>query len=58
VKLEILKPAAARPYRWRIVASNGQVLATSENHPSKQGAKSACESVMKSAGSAEIVDLT
>jgi uncharacterized protein YegP (UPF0339 family) len=40
------------------VASNGQVLATSENYASKQSARSACESVKKSAGAAEIVDLT
>jgi uncharacterized protein len=58
VKFEIHKSAAAQPYRWRIVASNGQVLATSENYATKQSAKSACESVQKSAGSAEIVDLT
>ena len=58
MKFEILKSSAAQPYRWRIVASNGQVLATSENYASKQSAKSACESVKKSAGAAEIVDLT
>jgi uncharacterized protein YegP (UPF0339 family) len=58
VKFEILRSNAAQPYRWRIVASNGQVLATSENYASKQSARSACESVQKSAGSAEIVDPT
>ena len=58
MKFEILKSTAAQPYRWRIVAANGQVLATSENYASKQSAESACESVKKSAGSAEIVDLT
>lgn len=58
MKFEIRKSTAAQPYRWRIVASNGQVLATSENYASKQSAKDACESVKKSAGSAEIIDLT
>jgi hypothetical protein len=58
VKFEIRKSSAHQPYHWRIVASNGQVLATSENYASKQSAKSACESVIKSAGDAEIVDLT
>ena len=58
VKFEILKSSAAQPYRWRIVASNGQVLATSENYASEQSAKSACESVKMSAVSADIVDLT
>jgi uncharacterized protein YegP (UPF0339 family) len=58
VKFEILKSDAAQPYRWRIVASNGQVLATSENYASPQSTQSACESVQNSAGSAEIVDLT
>lgn len=58
MKFEILKSNAAQPYHWRVVASNGQVLATSENYASKQSAKSACESVKKSAGGADIVDRT
>jgi hypothetical protein len=34
VKFEILGSTAAQPYRWRIVASNGRVLAMFEKHAS------------------------
>jgi uncharacterized protein YegP (UPF0339 family) len=46
-------PAAA--HAWRIVQSNGHVLATFENYASGS-ANSACESIKKSAGSAEIME--
>jgi len=43
---------------WRIVASNGQTLAVSENYVAKASAKSAVESVIKNAAGATVVDLT
>jgi len=59
MKFEIVKgTSAAEPYYWRIVASNGQTLAVSENYAQKASAKSAVESVITSAGGAAIVDLT
>lgn len=59
MKFEIVKGTSeSQPYRWRIVASNGQTLAVSENYVEKASAKSAIESVMKNAAGATIVDLT
>jgi uncharacterized protein YegP (UPF0339 family) len=59
MKFQIVKgKSATQPYFWRIVASNGQTLAVSENYVAKSSAKSAVESVMKSAGGAKVEDLT
>lgn len=59
VKFEIVKgKSTSQPYFWRIVASNGQTLAVSENYVAKASAKSAVESVMKGAAGATVVDLT
>lgn len=59
MKFEIVKGSSSeQPYFWRIVASNGQTLAVSENYVAKASAKSAIESVIKSAGGATVVDLT
>jgi uncharacterized protein YegP (UPF0339 family) len=48
----------AQKYFWRIVASNGQKLATSEMCTNKADARSAAESVKANAGAAKIVDKT
>lgn len=59
MKFQIVKGKSEKqPYFWRIVASNGQTLAVSENYVQKASAKKAVESVMKSAGGAEVEDLT
>jgi uncharacterized protein YegP (UPF0339 family) len=59
MKFQIVKgKSTTQPYFWRIVASNGQTLAVSENYTQKASAKSAVESVMKSAGGATVEDLT
>lgn len=59
MKIQIVKgKSTTEPYFWRIVASNGQTLAVSENYVAKASAKSAAESVIKNAGSATIEDLT
>lgn len=47
-----------QPYYWRIVASNGNVLATSETYVNKADAKSAVDSVITHAGTATVVDHT
>jgi uncharacterized protein YegP (UPF0339 family) len=57
MKFSVRKSTNSQFY-WRIVASNGQVLATSETYTAKQSAISACESVKASASSAPIVDET
>lgn len=59
MKFQIVKgKSATQPYFWRIVASNGQTLAVSENYAQKASAKSAVESVKKSAGGASVEDLS
>ena len=59
MKFQIVKGKSAKqPYFWRIVAANGQTLAVSENYVAKSSAKSAVESVMKSAAGATVEDLT
>ena len=45
-------------YRWRLVASNGQNIASSgESFDSKSNAKRAAENVKENAGKAEIVEV-
>jgi uncharacterized protein YegP (UPF0339 family) len=59
MKFQIVKgKSATQPYFWRLVASNGQTLAVSENYAQKASAKSAIESVKKSAGGASVEDLS
>lgn len=48
--------SATQPYYWRIVAANGQVLATSETYVNKTDARSAVDSVIANAGTATVVD--
>ena len=43
-------------FYWRIVASNGQVLAHSETYAAKASAVSAAQSVQSAAGVAPIID--
>ncbi len=58
MKFEVFKTIAADPYRFRIVASKGQVLASSESFATKAKAKRACESIQRGAAAASIVDVT
>jgi uncharacterized protein YegP (UPF0339 family) len=48
--------ASGGQYYWRIVAANGQVLATSETYYNKADARSAAESVRSLAVSAPVFD--
>ena len=59
MKFQIVKgKSTQQPYFWRIVASNGQTLAGSENYVQKAPAKKAAEPVNATAGGATIEDLT
>jgi uncharacterized protein len=59
MKFQIVKgKSTTQPYFWRIVASNGQTLAVSENYVAKASAKSAVDSVIKNSGNATVEDLT
>jgi uncharacterized protein YegP (UPF0339 family) len=57
VQFEIHRASGGQFY-WRIVASNGQVLATSETYYNKADAQSAAESVQRGAASAPLYDQT
>lgn len=59
MKFQIVKgKSTTQPYFWRIVASNGQTIAVSENYVVKASARSAVESVIKNAAGATIEDLS
>ncbi len=45
-------------FRFRLVASNGETIATSEGYKSKDSAKAGIESVKKNAPTAAIEDKT
>ncbi len=44
-------------FRFRLKASNGQVIATGEGYSSKSGCLNGIESVKKNAPSADVVDV-
>ncbi len=55
-KFEIYKDAKGE-FRWRLVASNGQAIASSgEGYKSKTSAEDGIESVKKNAPSAPVVE--
>ncbi|ERJ06190.1 hypothetical protein HLRTI_001819 [Halorhabdus tiamatea SARL4B] len=48
----------ADEWRWRLVASNGEIIADSaEGYAAKQGAQRGIESVKRVAGDAPVVDV-
>ena len=47
-----------QPYYWRMVARNGEVLATSETYTTKQGCQNAIAVVKREAGGGIVDDLT
>jgi len=51
-----IRRASGGQYYWRIVASNGQVLATSETYYNKADAQHAAELVRSSSVTAPIYD--
>jgi uncharacterized protein len=54
----VLKKGSTGKYHFNLVASNGQVIATSEAYERKQSALSGIESVKNNALDAEIEDQT
>jgi uncharacterized protein YegP (UPF0339 family) len=57
VKFQI-KKTSNNQYRFNVIASNGQVLATSETYVQKGSALSAIESIKKNAAAAATDDLS
>jgi uncharacterized protein YegP (UPF0339 family) len=56
-KFELYKDAAGK-FRFRLKASNGQVIATGEAYESKASALNGIESIRKNAGDAVLDDQT
>ncbi|MGZ6222635.1 MAG: YegP family protein [Syntrophales bacterium] len=57
VKFEIFKDGKGE-FRWRLVVSNGQIVATAgEGYKSKESARAGIESVKKNAPVAEVEDM-
>lgn len=54
----VLKKGSTGKYHFNLLASNGQVIATSEAYERKQAAMAGIESVMKNAPGAQIEDET
>jgi uncharacterized protein len=55
-KFELYKDAKGE-FRWRLVASNGQAIASSgEGYKSKDSAKAGIESVKKNSPTSEVVE--
>ena len=56
-KFEMYKGAGGK-FRFRLIAPNGEIIATSEAYQSKDSCKKGIESVKINAPKAEIVDKT
>ena len=54
-KFEVYKDRAGK-YRFRLKASNGQVVATGEAYETKAATKKGCESVQNAAAGAPVVE--
>lgn len=55
-KFEVYEDRGGK-YRFRLKASNGQVVASGQGYTSKSAAKDGCESVRKAADGAEIIEV-
>jgi uncharacterized protein YegP (UPF0339 family) len=57
MKFVIKKSASStQPYYWKIGASNGQTLATSETYVSRESVRSAISSIQTNAAKATVED--
>jgi len=56
-RFEIYKDHAEK-FRWRLMASNDQEIASGQGYESKEGCMKGVESVKNNASKAKIVDMT
>lgn len=54
-KFELYQTGAG--YRWRLKASNGEVVADSQDYTTKSAAERGCEAVLRAASEADIVEV-
>lgn len=55
-KFEVYEDSAGK-FRFRLKASNGEVVASGQGYASKASAKKGCESVLKAAEGAPVVEV-
>ncbi len=55
-KFEVYKSKSGR-YRWRLRASNGEIVAQGEEYATKDNARNGCDAVRRAANDATIVDI-
>ncbi len=55
-KIEVYTDRAGQ-HRWRLKASNGEIVATSEGYTTRSSAKQSAQSVKRWASSADIVEI-
>lgn len=55
-KFEVYEDRAGK-FRFRLKASNGQIVASGEGYETKAAAKKGCESVQKAAAGAAVEDV-
>ena len=53
-----LKKSSSGQFRFNLIASNGQIVATSETYERKQSALDTIASIKKNAGDADVNDLS
>lgn len=53
-KFEIYEDNAGQ-WRFRLTAGNGEIVASGESYPTKDGAKNGCKAVQRAAAGADIV---
>ena len=56
-KFEVYEDRSGK-FRFRLKASNGQVVATGESYPTKSGVQAGIEAVKRAASAASVADLT
>jgi len=44
-------------YRWRLKASNGEIVAQGEEYATKDGARNGCDAVRRAANDADVVEV-
>lgn len=54
-KFEVYRSSSG--YRWRLKASNGEIVASGEEYATKENAKHGCEAVRRAANDAEIIEI-
>ena len=55
-KFEVYEDKSGQ-WRFRLKAGNGEIVASGESYPTKDGARKGCEAVQRAAGGAKIEEV-